>query len=69
MKLLLIVKDPVRRIVSNYMHDKRKSHKIISPGKVRGTTLESMILTPKGNVNAKNDYIQVSTYHIHLEVS
>ena len=69
MKILLVVRDPVTRVVSNFMHDKRKSRAIRSPGIIKGRSLESIVTTSTGDLLVTHEYIRISSYYEHLKVS
>ena len=60
-KLLIVVRDPATRIVSEYVHDKAKS------SDENHLPLESLLLDKNGDINATYDPVISSTYYVHFK--
>ncbi len=61
-RLLLIVRDPVRRLVSDYNQFRSRN---LDRGR-EYPPLESLALTPQGEVDAAYPPLRRSLYHLHL---
>ena len=66
MKMLLIVRDPVQRVISDFMLLKSLQKLINKDGTVRGSTIEQTILHRNGQLNKVHQYLHFSSYHMHL---
>lgn len=78
MKLILVVRNPVERIISDYAQSKNKLKKlfytklfVLVLDKVLSQngswySLESVVLNPEGEVKPKFDAVRTSSYSIHL---
>ncbi len=61
-KLLLIVRDPVKRLVSDYNQFLQKNLKAGSDY----PPLEELLFTPNGSLNMRYPALQRSIYHVHM---
>ncbi|XP_028850913.1 heparan sulfate (glucosamine) 3-O-sulfotransferase 1-like 2 [Denticeps clupeoides] len=62
-RLLLIVRDPAERLVSDYtqvLHNRLQRHKSYQP-------LEELLLLPNGHIDPSYKALQRSLYHLHLQ--
>ena len=67
MKMLLIVRDPVQRVISDFMLIKHQQGLIRPDGTVEGETIEELLLDSDGNL-VYHDFLYWSSYYMHLKV-
>ena len=67
MKMLLIVRDPVERVISDFMLLKYQQHRIRTDGSVTGGTIEDLLLDKNGKLNKRHQYLSFSSYYVHLK--
>ena len=66
MKMLLIVRNPVSRVVSDYMLVKHIDGLILPNGTVLGPTIEETLLDEYGNLKIHHMFIHFSSYAKHI---
>ena len=67
MKILLIVRDPVQRLISHFTREKYFHKQLFENGNIVGSSMDNIFLDKEGHLRTKNIYVIESSYFIHLK--